>query len=219
VIIPTYNDVSTLVKVVLNIKSAGYDVLVVNDGSTDGTDKILEQENINYISHKINLGQGAALRTGMEYATLNNYGIVVHFDSDGQHQVKDIDKLIQPVVQKECDITLGSRFLDNVSSSTMPFDKRVILKLSRYIEAMFTGILLSDAHNGFRALNYKAFSSIKITLPRMAHATQIIQEIRRLDLKYLEVPVEILYNKNKKDQSFIEAFIILYELIREKIKN
>jgi glycosyltransferase involved in cell wall biosynthesis len=218
VIVPAYNEAESIVEVVQSLLSLNYDVLVVDDASTDNTKFLLEQNGINFIRHDKNLGQGAALRSGMLYAKDKSYDIIVHFDADGQHMATDIEKLLQPIKDNLCDVCLGSRFL-GISHINMSKQKWLILKVSRYVEFLFTGILLTDVHNGFRAMSFKAFSIMDLSLPRMAHATEIILLIKKYELRYKEVAVKIIYSQKnlKKDQSFWSAFKILYALLKYKL--
>jgi glycosyltransferase involved in cell wall biosynthesis len=219
VIIPTYCEGSTVIELAQAILNLSYEVIVVDDASTDNTEIKLIEHEIPYIKHKINLGQGAALNTGMKYASENKYDIVIHFDADGQHKVEEIAAMVEPILQKRADVCLGSRFIGK-RNSNMPFNKKLILKLGRYVEFLFTGILLSDVHNGFRAMNYNAYSKMNLRLDRMAHASEIIYYVKKYKLKYLEIPTEIIYfeQKHKKAQSFSHAFKIAWTLFTYKFK-
>jgi glycosyltransferase involved in cell wall biosynthesis len=219
VIIPTYCEGNTVIEIAQAVLNLSYKVIVVDDGSTDNTEIKLIENEIPYIKHEKNLGQGAALNTGMKYASQNKYDIVIHFDADGQHRVEDIAFLVEPIVQNKVDVCLGSRFLGKLNAN-IPFKKRLILKVGRYIEFIFTGILLSDVHNGFRAMNYRAYSKMNLHLDRMAHASEIIYFVKKYKLRYLEVPVKINYfnQKHKKAQSFSHAFKIAWTLFTYKLK-
>lgn len=219
VVIPAFNEADSLINILPQFKDYSYDVLVVDDGSNDKTKEVLLSSNTNHISHNINMGQGATLMTGMNYASEHGYDIVVHFDADGQHQIQDIGTLIEPLLSDQCDIALGSRFLKRETIAHVPLRRRVLLRIARYVDFAFSGILLTDVHNGLRALNRKAFSQINLTLPRMAHASQVLQEIKRLNLRYQEVPVDIIYfeQKHKKGQSLFVAFGIMLDLIKHKL--
>lgn len=221
VVIPAFNEAESLTRILPKFKGCLYNILVIDDGSTDHTKDVLLNLSANYICHSQNLGQGAALMTGMKYANDGNYDIVVHFDADGQHQVPDIATLITPLLTNQYDIALGSRFLKRETISRIPFRRRALLRIARYVDFAFSGILLSDVHNGLRALNRNAFSQMNLTLPRMAHASQILQEIKRLGLRYKEVPVDIVYfeQKHKKGQSLIVAFGIVLDLLKHKLKH
>lgn len=216
-IIPAYNEAAVLVSLLQPISELGYQVVLVDDGSTDDTQALMADLKVHYLRHAINLGQGAALQTGAEYALQLDIDYLVHFDADGQHDFKEIPQLLAPLIDGKADISLGSRFLDD--KTKVPFVKRVVLKAAIFINALFTGLWLTDAHNGFRAMNRKAGSMIMLHESGMAHATEILSEIKRHKLRYTEVPVKISYHQyaQEKGQSIWNAFNILSDLIIRKI--
>ena len=132
---------------------AGYSVVVVDDGSSDGTWEEIQQLPVYALRHPINLGQGAALQTGMSFALKQGADYVVHFDADGQHRPVDIDVVLGPVLDGKVDVALGSRFLSPESAAAVPFRRRLFLRGATYVNYVLTGVLLSDAHNGLRALS------------------------------------------------------------------
>jgi hypothetical protein len=144
--------------------------------------------------------------------------IVITFDADGQHKAADISALVDPILKNEADITIGSRFL-TPGQNTVPRKKKIILQFARIINFFFSGMMLSDAHNGLRALNRKALEKISLTENRMAHASEFIFEIKKHKLTFKEVPVEILYTKYAKDigQSPWESAKILFDLVLHKL--
>ena len=143
---------------------------------------------------------------------------IVHFDADGQHQLSDIEKLLKPLLGMECDITLGSRFLQQ-QAKEIPVRKRAIIYVARYINLLFTGILLSDAHNGLRAMNKKAADLLTLSENRMSHASEILFLIKKHKLKILEIPVSILYTpySKQKGQSIWNSIRILFDLLLHKL--
>ena len=215
VIVPAYNEREVIRKTLSELLAAGYKVLLIDDASTDAMAESVKDLSIHYIRHSVNLGQGAALMTGMTFAPKHDFDVVIHFDGDGQHRVEDIPTMLKPVLSQEADIVLGSRFLGEKKQAEIPWRRKTLLKIAIWVNALFTGLWLSDAHNGFRVLNRKAFSAIKLRENRMAHATEILSEIRRHHLKYMEVPVTIRYSDyaRNKGQSGWNAFNILSDLI------
>jgi len=120
--------------------------------------------------------------------------MVVHFDADGQFNPADIAKALAGMKEKNADVILGSRFLDN--RSRMPWTKKhIVLPIARLVNRFLTGLKLTDAHNGFRILSRRALQAISISQDRMAHNSEIIQQIRQKNLSYLEYPVEVNYNE------------------------
>lgn len=216
VIIPAFNEEENISTVIQNIKDRMpfIELVVIDDCSQDSTFQIARKTGITVLRHIINRGQGAALQTGNEYALKNKADIIVHFDADGQHRAGDIEKLIEPIRRGSADIALGSRFLR--ANNSIPFTKKYfILKPAIIFNRFFTGLKLSDAHNGLRAFSANAARKIKITQDRYAHATEIISEIKKSGLKYQEVPIKIIYNKY--GQKFTDGFTIVKDLIFRKI--
>ena len=215
IIIPCYNESQNLVKVISQAKEFG-EVVVVDDGSSDNSFQLAKNQGVKVIKHFLNRGQGAALETGDCYALAKGADIVVHFDADGQHVASEIPDLVGPILTGEADIVLGSRFLEN-KSKTPVFKKWLILKPAVFFQNLILGVKLTDAHNGFRALSRKALSEIKIKQDGMAHASEIVEQVRLKDLKYKEVPVTISYHEF--GQGFISGLKILKDLLFGKINK
>ena len=169
-------------------------VVVVDDGSSDNTAEVAKSVGAVVLKHEVNRGQGAALQTGDEYALENGATAVVHFDADGQFNPADIIQALVVMKEKNADVILGSRFLDN--RSQIPWTKKhLVLPVARLINYFLTGLKLTDAHNGFRILSRKALEKINISQDRMAHNSEIIKQIKQKNLSYLEYPVEVTYNE------------------------
>ena len=194
VVIPAYNEAATIGAVIQAVHERFANLVVVDDFSTDQTSELASQYPIYYLKHVINLGQGAALQTGNEFALGQGADLIVHFDADGQHRVEFIDKLIEPIQKGQADIVFGSRFLG--TASKIPWFKRnVILPIARLVNWLATGVYLSDAHNGYRAMSRRAAELIKTNQNRMAHATEIVSLARQYNLRYVEVPVAVEYHE------------------------
>lgn len=224
VIIPAFNEETSIGSVILSLKRSGYDnILVINDGSTDKTERIALESGASVLSHLINRGQGAALRTGIEYLRENyDPDIIVTFDADGQHCPEYINTLVYPLLVNDFDIVLGSRFIDKNNQSNIPFLRKIILKAGIIFTNTLSNINLTDTHNGFRALGRKAIDSIQISQRGMEHASEIIEEIKKKKLKYTEVPVQITYSeysrcKGQKNYNFIKLGLkVILKKIIEK---
>lgn len=212
IIIPAYNEEKTIGDVIVSLLEAGYqNIVVVNDGSTDKTAQAVESYPVYLINHIVNLGQGAALRTGTDFVLEKGADIIVHFDADGQHQAKDIEKLVA-AINSGYDLGLGSRFLGGRQS--IPWSKKYfILKPGIIFNWIFTGLKLTDAHNGFRALSRLAAQKIKITQNSMAHSTEIPAEIKKHNLNFMEVPVDILYQNY--GQGLSGGVKIIFDLLKK----
>lgn len=195
IVIPAFNEAPIIGLVITSLKQAGYsNILLVDDGSYDQTAQKARKAGAEVLRHIINLGQGAALRTGIEYIVeKENPDVIVTFDADGQHCAEDIAALTVPVLSKNIDVVLGSRFLG--SAEKMPWIRKIILKSGVLFTNFISHISLTDTHNGLRALSRKAARRIKITHRGMEHASDIIDEITKNKLTYREVPVRIVYSK------------------------
>ncbi|MFH0853897.1 MAG: glycosyltransferase family 2 protein [bacterium] len=213
-VIPAYNEEKTIKKVVSEVKPYVDEIIVVDDGSKDDTFIFARRAGALVSRHIINRGQGAALETGNTRALKMGADIIVHFDADGQHIASDIDKLIKPIKNKECDVVFGSKFL--IDTDYIPFTKKFfILKPAIYLNRFLTGMKLTDVHNGLRAMSNFAAQKIKITQDKMAHNTEIPSEVKRNNLKWREVPVKFIYNEY--GQGFGGGIEILRDLILRKI--
>lgn len=217
VVIPAYNEEISLRSIITELKKEGYSIVVVDDGSTQKQSLFLKDLPVFCIRHFINLGQGAALQTGTSFSLKNNADYIVHFDADGQHNAAEINKMLLPLIDHQCDIVFGSRFLQ--SKSKPPRVRKMILQVARYINFLFTGLLLTDAHNGFRAMNRKAAEIIQLRENRMAHASEILFQVKKNHLRFSEVPVEIRYSgySVKKGQPSWNSVRIVFDLLLHKL--
>jgi glycosyltransferase involved in cell wall biosynthesis len=217
VIVPAYNEHDNLKRIIESLLKHNYSVVVIDDGSTPPLSDEISSLPVTYIRHLSNLGQGAALQTGFDYCKKLNINLVVTFDGDGQHDVNDLPALLEPLLNNEADICLGSRFL--TVNNSIPRIRTIILKQARLVNFIFTGMLLSDAHNGLRALNKIALHKINITENRMAHASEILFEIRKHNLRFKEVPVHINYTSHlgKNRQSGWNGIKIVFDIILHKL--
>ena len=215
VVIPAYNEAEMLGKVLTELAehNRSYKIVVVDDGSTDRTAAIAAGLPVYLLCHPINLGQGAALATGIEYALKQKADIVVTFDADGQMSPEDIDKLVSEVSKDGVDVALGTRFLTS-SPIGMSKVKKIGLKLATLLTKITTGLSVTDTHNGIRAFKADALRKITITQNQMAHASEIISEIAHNKLSWREVPVTIRYTRysKAKGQSIFNSINILFEL-------
>ncbi len=191
-------------------------IIVVDDGSTDSSYFEACVEGVYLLRHIVNLGQGAALQTGIDYAKKLGCKYVVTFDSDGQHCADDIEKFIDVLRKDEADIVLCSRFLGKAEN--IPTLKKYFLRLAAIVERILTGIRLTDVHNGFRAINVAKFPDFVITQNRMSHASEIIDLIKRLHMRYVEKPCTIKYSDYSlsKGQSMMNSINIIVEFILGK---
>lgn len=219
VVVPSFNEAKQLRHTLAPLIEQGYSVVVVDDFSTDSTAQTIQDLPVYYLRHPINLGQGAALQTGMNFSVQQNANYIVHFDADGQHNYREIPLLINALQTQAADVALGTRFKRPEDVAAIPTFRRFILRVAILVNGIMTGLWLSDAHNGFRAFTKEAASKIKITENRMAHATEILSLIKQQHLKVVEVPVHIEYTdySKLKGQSSSNSINILIDLILNKL--
>lgn len=195
IVIPAFNEECQLARVLSGICRIYPNVVVVEDGSTDRTIDAVTRYPVAILRHSKNLGQGAALRTGIEFALSRGAEIIVSFDADGQHRVQDIESLITPIVEGEVDLVLGTRFPARaIGISPM---HEVVLRLAVVLTRWFSRIRVTDTHNGLRAFSKEAAVRIRILCNRRGHASEILHQVSKLGLRYREVPVTIYYPEKK----------------------
>lgn len=217
IVIPAYKE-SARIRTTLNELLPHYlNVVVVDDGSPDDTAAVARSCGVWVVRHPINRGQGASLQTGIDFALLHGAETIVTFDADGQHDPADIPAMLEPVQTGEADIALGSRFLGNTVG--MPLSRRLVLKAAVLFTRVASRIHVTDTHNGFRAMSRKSAQQLRIRQDRMAHASEILDEIRRLGLRYKEVPVTIRYSAAtlEKGQSSWNAVRIVWQFLVGKV--
>jgi polyprenyl-phospho-N-acetylgalactosaminyl synthase len=191
VVIAAYNEAAVIERVVRELRAEYPNVVVVDDGSSDETARNARSGGAIVLCHLLNRGQGAALQTGISFALQRGAELVVTFDADGQHRVQDVAALAAPIASGDVEICLGSRFL--FDADAVPLRRRILLAAAIVFTRLTSGLRLSDAHNGLRAFSRRAAACIDIQLDRMAHASELIDQIRTSGLSYREVPVRIHY--------------------------
>ena len=167
--------------------------------------------------HCVNLGQGAALQTGIQFAVGKGADYVVTFDADGQHRASDIELLLDSLTKQSADFALGSRFLGRAPA--MPLSRRMLLKVATWFTRRATGLQLTDTHNGLRAMTRRGASHIALRQNRMAHASELLHQIARSSLGYVEVPVTIEYSAYSlaKGQKLSDSLRILVDLSAQRL--
>lgn len=218
-IIPAYNE-GLAVKDTIDKIPEDFRVVCVNDGSRDDTLRYLQDTCAEIVSHSVNLGQGAALQTGIDYALMDEKAkYFVTFDADGQHRIEDVRLMLEHIKKQKLDIVLGSRFLGNTVN--MPRIKKIILKVAVKFSNLSagSGMNLTDTHNGLRVMNRKAAEQMQLKMPDFAHASEIIDRIVEKDLSYAEVPVTIVYTDHSlaKGQSMINSINIVFDVLLSKV--
>lgn len=216
VVCPAFNEAHTIGPVVSGLAAQGYKIVVVDDGSSDATARIAERVATAVVSHPVNLGQGAALTTGIAFALSRGARYIVTFDGDGQHRASDVARLLKALAQG-VDYALGSRFLSG--ENRVPWARRLLLRVATTFTALSTGLRLTDTHNGIRAFTRRGAAALELRQNRMAHASEILSEIARSGLRYVEVPVTIDYTEYSlaKGQRASDAIMILMDLFARRL--
>lgn len=192
IVIPAYNEAQRIGEVLDALIMEGLDLVVVDDGSTDDTAEVARSRPVHFLQHAVNLGQGAALKTGTEYAQKLGYENIIHFDADGQHRIEDLKKVIAALEQKECDVVLGSRFLEE--KTEFPLSKRVILGLAKIFSKQVLQLQFSDPQCGLRGLRSSALSDLNWQKPGFQHSIEILNLISKNKINYQEIPVKVNYD-------------------------
>ena len=217
VIIPVHNEDGVIRQTIKDVQRYFDCVICINDGSRDNSAGEIKKTSAVLISHPINLGQGAALQTGIEWALKQpEIEYFVTFDADGQHDIKDVKVMLEVLKSQNLDIVLGSRFLGRADN--IPLGKRVLLKAAIKFTNFFSGVKLTDTHNGLRVFNRKFAEQLNIVMPDMAHASEIIDKIGKGEWKYQEVPITVHYTgySMSKGQSMFNSVNILFDLLLSK---
>ncbi|WP_018628335.1 glycosyltransferase family 2 protein [Niabella aurantiaca] len=219
VVIPTYNEAGVIKETLNDLLTYGYTIVLVDDGSSDNTKEMIIGLPVYYLRHAVNLGQGAAIQTGLNFARgLPGCDYFVTFDADGQHPAEKIRPMTEFLISKNLDIVLGSRF-QGTKALNMSRTRTMLLKMARIVNYFFSGLFLTDAHNGFRVMNRKAIEAIHLNENGMAHATEILMQIRDKKLTYDEFPVVITYTNYslQKGQQNLDSIKILRQILINKL--
>jgi polyprenyl-phospho-N-acetylgalactosaminyl synthase len=214
VVVPIFNEAEVIGPVVDNLTDYFAHVVCIDDGSSDNSAELARQAGARVLQHPMNLGQGAALQTGFDYVCRQPGAThVITFDADGQHLVSDALEMLELAKRKRISVVFGSRFLDKRTKPGLK--KRIVLKLAVLFTRVFTGLRLTDAHNGLRVLSMEALGFVRLEQNGMSHATEIVHQIAKSRLAWREYPVEVLYTEysKRKGQSLWNSVNILIDLI------
>lgn len=213
VVMPAFNEGIVVGKTVEAIIAYFPKIVVVDDCSSDRTGDLAHEAGAHVCRHPINLGQGAALQTGIDYALKQGAECIVTFDADGQHRPIDAVAMVDLLVRNNLDVVLGSRFLGGTIG--LGKRKRLLLKLATLYTRLTTGLAITDTHNGLRVFSRAAAKQLRIRQNRMAHASEILERIGKMKMRYVEAPCTIIYTEysKTKGQRMTGAFAILSDLL------
>lgn len=222
IIVPAYNEASVIGDVVSDIRSVFDHVVCVDDGSRDNTGDIALLAGAHVVPHPVNLGQGAAIQTGVEYARSQpGAQLFATFDADGQHRLKDVIAMIDRLCADDVDMVVGTRFAEP-SVSKPPALKRIILQMAAVLSPSSRQFGLTDAHNGLRVFNKKVADGLNITMSGMSHAGEFITLAAENRWRVVEEPVEILYTEysKTKGQPLLNGVNIVFDgLLRGRLSR
>lgn len=215
-VMPAYNEKGRIGAAVRGALRRVEKVIVVDDGSTDGSADEARAAGADVVVHVLNRGQGAALKTGTVLALAEGADVVVHVDADGQHDPEAIPTLLAPIVDGRADVVFGSRFL-GVKSDGMPLSRRLLLAAARAFSGLVLGLprTVTDPQSGMRAMTADAAREVDFTQDRMAHCSEILRLAYRSDLRCVEVPIRVIYTADTlaKGQKAGDALKIVWQLL------
>lgn len=218
VVVPIFNEAWVIGSVVSQLCERFELVVCVDDGSTDLSSRAASAAGGLVLRHAVNLGQGAALRTGFDYAlTRDDITHVVTFDADGQHSVDDAEEMLRVAHSSGVDVVLGSR--GQARPQGQPLSKRLVLRIALRVSRLTSGLALTDTHNGLRVLNRRALAVLVLRQRGMAHASEIEALIARHHLSWVEHPVTITYTEysRAKGQGSLNAFNVIFDLVTARL--
>jgi len=220
VVVPVLNEASVLGDVLVRLGDDFEHIICVDDGSTDGSADIAAAAGATVLRHAVNLGQGAALQTALEFVTTRtDFQYVVTFDGDGQHDPMDAIGMVQVARERGVDVVLGSRAIGTVVDQ--PASRRVLLRAALQFTRFTTGLKVTDTHNGLRVLSRSAAALIQLRQRGMAHASELEGLIARHRLSWVEHPVSIRYSEysRAKGQGSLNAFNVVYDLMAARLNS
>ena len=213
IIVPAFNEEQVIGDVVAGLRSVFANVVCVDDGSRDTTADVALRAGANVVPHPVNLGQGAAIQTGVEYARSQpGATLFATFDADGQHRVADLVSMIERISRGDADVVIGTRFSSAATGHTPPL-KRLILRAAAWLSPSSRRLGLTDAHNGLRVFNRTVADHLNLTMSGMSHAGEFIKLIDENHWRVVEMPVEILYTDYSlsKGQPLLNGVNIVFD--------
>ncbi|MBR3213174.1 MAG: glycosyltransferase family 2 protein [Methanosphaera sp.] len=222
IILSSYNEEDTLEEVVDGLVERGFKVLIIDDGSKDNTPTIAKNlvrkynPMVFYYRHRINVGLGGAIKTGIKAALKRGADIMITFDADGQHNPDDLYNMYPPLQEGKADIVIASR-----DFSDMPTGRRFGNTVMNYITYIFQGKMVTDSQSGLRAFTSETARKLDLKSPQYGISSEIIGEIKRKNLRFMEVPMTTIYDERtiQKGTNTTVGIKIVLEFINETLKR
>lgn len=220
IVVPAFNEATVIGEVITDVRSAFEHVVCVDDGSADGSGEIARRAGAHLVRHPVNLGQGAAIQTGVQYARVQSGAqVFATFDADGQHRVADVVAMVDRLAAADVDIVIGTRFAEP-GGSRPPLAKRIVLRSAARLSRRSRRLGLTDAHNGLRVFNKTVADRLDLTMSGMSHASEFIMLIDENGWRVVEEPIEVLYTaySKSKGQPLLNGVNIIFdELLRGRM--
>ena len=213
-IVPAFNECGNIGRTVQEIRETGLgvDILVIDDGSSDATAQEARQAGGMVVSLPFNLGIGAAVQTGFQYAQKHHYDIAVQIDGDGQHDPSFLDKIVEPVRRDEADMVIASRFLEGSGGFRSTFSRRMGINFFVHLINALTGVMINDPTSGFRAYNKKMIGLFADYYPHDFPEPEAIVVAQQAGARFIEMPVAM--RKREAGSSSIRYFKTLYYMVK-----
>lgn len=216
VVVPAMNEAPRIGKVLKGLKALGLtNIIVVNDGSRDRTAEVAERHGALVVSHLVNVGVGAATKTGIECALEKGASAIVTIDGDGQHFPEDVPLLLKAFEEKGVDIVIGSRFLNK--ENKIPKSRYFMNRIGNLLTAVITGIMVTDSQSGLKVFSRAFAKKLDFQFSGYEFCTEIIHFIRYHKASFAEVPIRVLYTPElmTKGQSFRNGVRMILQFLRE----
>jgi glycosyltransferase involved in cell wall biosynthesis len=212
IVVPAFNEAGVIGDVIAGLRSVFDHVVCVDDGSGDGTGEIALRAGAHLVRHPVNVGQGAAIQTGIEYARRRpGAQVFATFDGDGQHRVKDVVTMVDRLQEGDADVVIGTRFDPGVSGP--PLLKRLVLRTAARLSPRGRRLGLTDTNNGLRVFNKTVADGLNLTMSGMSHANEFVTLIAENHWNVVEQPVEVLYTEysKSKGQPLLNGVNIIFD--------
>jgi len=215
VVVPAYNEAKRIGEVLADLVKFEMPIIVVDDGSADETAREAERFNVIVARHVVNLGQGAALRTGTELAIKLGFDVIIHFDADGQHDVVAVKPMIEALESGRHDVVFGSRFMGE--KLVMPTYKKVILFVAKVFGRVFLQIKFTDPQSGLRAFTADVYDRLKWRADDFRHCTEILINVARHNLRWQELPTVVRYDSYSTDKAKRPQMRMAWRMLMEAL--